>query len=324
MGSPTERMTRIVMSRTAALADGDVHPNPIDSRRGSHSNATKVFDAGFHDLISIAPPGASLSPGSKLRPDQLGKVPARKGSNGWYGFDWRRAVRPSRKQIVRWEQWGANVGMRATTFPAADLDIDDELLCLTIQKTIEKHLGKAPVRTSRGSRRLLVYRTETPFGKMSLAFHFRGQDHKIEILADGQQYVIDGKHPTGSLYGWKGRPLWNWQPDDIPAVTREQMARFLSDLKGVLEARGVICTLSVGAVSANDRPLTPKQLASCAAPGATPEARARWVREAVAAIPNDLDWAPWVGMAHSNPHSVRPRRREPRSRDLLRVLRPLR
>ncbi len=48
--------------------------------------ATRLHEAGYTDLIPVIPPGATISAKSKIGPSQLGKVPGKKGQQGWFGF----------------------------------------------------------------------------------------------------------------------------------------------------------------------------------------------------------------------------------------------
>ena len=74
------------------------------------SRALQWWDAGFRMLVSVAPPNASLSPGSRIRLDQLGKVPSVKGENGtWHGYDWLKHE-PTQADVKKWANDGANLG----------------------------------------------------------------------------------------------------------------------------------------------------------------------------------------------------------------------
>src|SRR5262249_52358743 len=78
-------------------------------------------------------------------------------------------------------------------------------------------------------KRLIPLRTDEPFTKMSRAFIApNGAEQKIEILGDGQQYVVDGIHPeTGRPYSWHGGDLQNIKREDLPYVRRGGIELFL-------------------------------------------------------------------------------------------------
>jgi putative DNA primase/helicase len=186
----------------------------------------ELFKAGYTDLVCVVPPGAQLAPNTSLK--DLGKVPGLKGDDGWHGYNWRKHV-PNLRQIKKWESWDANTGLRGDQFPAVDIDVDDERLARVVQQVAHRVLGGAPVRRSVGSRRLLPYRTSTPFPRLALVMTWQGASHKVEILAAGRQYLIAGKHPSGSDYRWE-TPL-PAQAEQLTSVDRDKVERFLSELE---------------------------------------------------------------------------------------------
>ncbi len=167
------------------------------------TNAERLFRAGYTDLVSVIPPGSRLSPTSRIPEDQLGKAPGRKNYSGtWGGYDWR-GHETTIKDAVTWDMHGANVGLRAANFPAVDIDTADPDLAAMIERRAREILGDAPVRTGRAPKRLMVYSTTTPFGRMRLWLtDADGVAHLIEVLGDGQQYVVAGTHPSGATYTW--------------------------------------------------------------------------------------------------------------------------
>jgi P4 family phage/plasmid primase-like protien len=147
--------------------------------------------------------------------------------------------------VRTWIGWGANIGLRAGFFPALDIDCADEQLAKIIEDAALTHLGPAPVRIGNPPKRLLPYRLGDgdPFGRMRLIIKdSAGQTYLVEILADGQQYLVAGTHPT------TGRPYeWSEDPAEIGAlkltgITRDDANRFLDTLKEGLEQFGYECT----------------------------------------------------------------------------------
>ena len=67
-----------------------------------------------------------------------------------------------------------------------------------------------------------------------------GQTHKVEILADGQQIVVDGIHPdTGQPYRWHGgEPGPQLRRQDLPLLTAEKAAAILAAATDLLVKRG--------------------------------------------------------------------------------------
>jgi len=196
-----------------------------------------MFDAGYTDLISVVPPDAQLTPTSKIQGQMLGKVPGRRLPNGlWAGYDWRKAIH-TLNDVKQWALHGANVGLRADHFPGVDIDVKDEHLAAEIADFALRTLGPAPLRIGRYPKRLLVYRTEEPFSRMRLWIKAGEVHHLVEVLGQGQQFLVHGIHPnTGKPFEWRG---------DVPhaagltTLTREQADAFLTSLAEYVEMMGL-------------------------------------------------------------------------------------
>jgi P4 family phage/plasmid primase-like protien len=203
-----------------------------------------LFENGFTDLISVVPPGATISPGSKLVPSQLGKVPGRRNKNGtWAGYPWQQSQH-SVDDVRQWMIDGANVGMRADNFPGVDIDSEDQVISDYIQMLAEKYLGPAPVRYGRRPKRLMMYATDVPFGRLR-AWITKGEDpeedgyekHLVEVLGTGQQYLVYGTHPSGANYEWT-EDMREYIPDRLTFITRELALAFREAVKVAFEGKG--------------------------------------------------------------------------------------
>jgi putative DNA primase/helicase len=201
--------------------------------------ASKLHAAGFTDLVSVIPPDGKLSPGSKIDPSQRGKCPGKLGPSGWYGYAFTKET-VGAEQI---DSWGANVGLLGTHFPALDIDVDDEELSQALLKLARESFGAAPVRRSTGSRRLLLFRTEEPFSRIRLQMAYEGEEHAVELLGEGRQYVVHGVHPSGEEYRWEGTPLWDEPLTEIPLIKRQDVLDFFDHLTEKLAPYGVTCTI---------------------------------------------------------------------------------
>lgn len=199
-----------------------------------------LFENGFTDLVSVVPPGAQLVPSSTIQISQAGKVPGLRAANGlWHGYNWRKGE-PTLDDVRGWCIAGANVGLRADRFPSVDIDCTDPALAAIIEQAALAHLGPAPVRTGLAPKRLLMYRTEAPFGRMRLFITKGDQIHLVEILGLGQQYLVYGTHPkTLGPYSWN-RDVSALTATELTAITAEQTNAFLDYLQSALEMVG--CT----------------------------------------------------------------------------------
>jgi putative DNA primase/helicase len=198
-----------------------------------------LFENGFTDLVSVIPPGAQLTPTSRIPQMQIGKIPGRVLPNGlWAGYDWRKH-KATLEEVHTWALANANVGLRADHYPGVDIDVLDEALAQIIQDAAVARLGGAPVRTGKPPKKLLMYRTDVPFGRMRLLFEREGHSYMVEILGEGQQYLIHGIHPATLLpYTWD-EDLTEQRPTSLTTITREQADNFLRELAESLAMLGM-------------------------------------------------------------------------------------
>ncbi|WP_206035752.1 PriCT-2 domain-containing protein [Roseomonas sp. HF4] len=128
-------------------------------------------------------------------------------------------------------------------------------------------------------KRLLVYRTATPFAGR--------KRHPLEVLARGQQFVAHAIHPTtGQPYSWPQDSLLDVPLASLPAVTQAQALAWLDRAYALLPEE-----------------LKPRTLMGDSAPAGTwrgpsdPRGTFAAVQAALAFIPNDdLDGASWITM----------------------------
>jgi P4 family phage/plasmid primase-like protien len=219
----------------------------------------KLYDAGFKDLVSVIPPGSTLAEGTTIKPESLGKVPGVQKADGtWSGYPWATQD-VHRATAKRWDASGANIGLIGSKYPGLDLDVDDEQLADVIHEFAVQQLGEAPVRLSRGSRKLLVYRAAVPFSRVALVITWKGRSHTCEWLCETRQYLTFGKHPSGVDYRWDGAPLWEWSPDDLAVVSGESARAFLETLGAALTSKGAQVEL-VGTGAAKAAPPSQEDL----------------------------------------------------------------
>lgn len=216
-------------------------------------SATSLFDAGYTELVSVIPPGGVLAESSRIKPAMLGKVPGKKTPDGWVGYKFTQE-HPDREQVQRWESWGANIGLLGNQFPALDLDVEDETLATVLLKVAREILGPAPVRRSRGPRRLLVYHSAAPLGRVAARLAYRGRGHLVEVLGRGRQYLVEGAHPSGEMYRWEGPSLDLMRPEMLSEVTAEKVRAFYARIQELLTPRGVQFEMVGEAKEAGDAP----------------------------------------------------------------------
>lgn len=137
---------------------------------------------------------------------------------------------------------GGNTGLLARQFPGLDIDVADATVVAAIQALAASLLGPAPVRVGSAPKVLMMYATSAPFPKVKVFLTGPngdkgpdGKDYAVEVLGDGQQYIIYGTHPAGHDYQWPGQDgpgdvdLW-----DLSYITAADVQRFIDALPGAL------------------------------------------------------------------------------------------
>jgi putative DNA primase/helicase len=240
--------------------------------------AKDIYLAGFTDLVSVIPPGATLSPNSKVAEESIGKAPGKKNSRGqWYGYNWQNEPCTERDAAYM-DLHEANVGIKAGNYPAVDIDCTDPVVSDLIRSVVEKKIGKTPVRVGLAPKCLLMCRTDEPFSRMRIRFTYDRRQHLVEILGEGQQYVITGTHPkTNKPYTWD----CEFTQTQLAYLNRETAEELLTEIEAELTTFGIECQrdgsglLKVpGAANVSQDTLKAPDM--------------KVLSEAVAAIPNNL------------------------------------
>jgi predicted P-loop ATPase len=151
------------------------------------------------DLLPVVcNPHATISPLSVLK--KIGKTPSRyNGSGQVVGIkDWTQ-FKATHADIADWsrrEDYG--ICLQTRTIRAIDIDIEETAEVAAIVELAQRHLGGTTMLRSRaGSQRvLLLLRMPGSLEKRVI----RRASGIIELLADGQQCVIAGTHPSGGRY----------------------------------------------------------------------------------------------------------------------------
>jgi hypothetical protein len=200
------------------------------------------------DLLPLIPPTAELSEQSAVKPHQLGKIPGRFRGGKWTGLagPWPTLGLSERDRHLSADWPTANVGLRAADWPAVDCDIENPQIAQWTGRRVKQMLGFAPVRTRGNSPRCLyMFRRadEDAIRKMQLIFvDPDGEEHKVEILGAGQQYVVAGMHPSGVAYEWADPHPADVTTDGLTQVTEAQLREFLETLANELQSRGCSVT----------------------------------------------------------------------------------
>lgn len=178
--------------------------------------------------------------GAKLIDQGYTPVPIQKGKKA-PGYDgWQKSL-PNKSNILEWitsgHKW-SGVGLLTKNTPAIDIDVRDEEVAVQIEDWVRKHIGDAPLRIGRAPKRLMVFRTNNPFRKLRSAKYEDewGEQHQIEILGDGQQFVAYHKHPdTGKPYHWpnEGENPIQVRATDLPTLEASQAEELIEFFEGI-------------------------------------------------------------------------------------------
>ncbi len=255
------------------------------------------FEAGFGaETLPIIPPDAKISAGSEVKDRHRGKTPGVRNSDGsWSGLggkwadDRHTSIADAKKYIL----WGASVGLQGRNFPGLDIDVENEAAATVIESLALDHLGMAPVRSRDGSpRRLMTYAkaaAHDTIRKTRVAWmDALGVKHAVELLAFGQQYVVEGPHPKGGAYSWRGdESPCDVGPAELTEITSDAIEGFFSALRTLVVKSGW-GELQKGALSGSGVPSTRKGLDDKTLWASSPAL----VLEALAAWPNNPDTLP--------------------------------
>lgn len=183
-----------------------------------------ILGLGADLLPVVSNPNAVISPQSKMK--DKGKVPSRYNKrNEVAGFPKWTEYQAASADIDRWsrvEDYG--ICLQTREVRALDIDVADATVSSEIAKFICVELGYLDVPKR--------YRLDS--GKCLLAFRLPGEFAKrrikvdggiVEFLANGQQFIAVGTHPSGARYEWLGG-----LPDDFPTLTAEQFEALWSEL----------------------------------------------------------------------------------------------
>jgi len=173
-----------------------------------------------------ASPDVKCVPGSALE-GKVGKIPSMFDSEGLaHGLkDWQK--RPIMgNEVSLWSTDGrynacVRLGKISGVY-AIDVDVDDLIKCATIQAIIENNgLNNPPRRTRENSHKFLVpFRMEESCKKRIIKLNNEPKGPRIELLADGQQFVAVGSHSSGVRYVWP-----DGLPTQLPLLKLDQLNR---------------------------------------------------------------------------------------------------
>ena len=179
----------------------------------------------------------------------FGAVAARLAENGYLPVPIKNGTK--RPPMTEWPSFRLDdaalrqyrhLGTGLLTGQLVDCDIDvlHEAAAAELHALARTELGEGPARVGQPPKILIAYRTPTPFRKrQTRTFIIGGKATKVEMLADGQQFVAYAVHPdTKQPYHWlDGDPL-AIPFADLPEISEQQIATFIARAEAVLGKYG--------------------------------------------------------------------------------------
>lgn len=172
----------------------------------SPADWTRLSQAGLTaDLLPVvSDTTAPIHPQSKLK--ELGKTPSRFDGDGYaVGIPGWTKTYATERDVKRWSE-DARLGICIQTrlVRAIDIDVNDARISSDVRSLAEMLLGRMPTRwRSNSGKQLLAFTMEGTYSKRII----RSPHGLIEFLANGQQFVAHGTHPSGARYEWEGLDL---------------------------------------------------------------------------------------------------------------------
>jgi hypothetical protein len=207
------------------------------------SNATAIVPAfevvGQHDTAVTRLRRTLLRNGYFVIPLR-GKVPN-------FSKDWPKTAATD-ERISDWQNLPpefSNSGILTAQNPTIDLDIYSGQLADELQAFAFSVLcnggAKPLIRIGMAPKRALIFRTDVSFPKISTAEYVdpEGRRNKVEVLADGQQVVVDGVHPDiGRPYTFVGNEISKCPSNALPVLTQSMARSFVDVCENRLKRTG--------------------------------------------------------------------------------------
>ena len=272
-------------------------PNPFDSPSDEFQLTNgpeeltalrlRLHRAGYHPVPVI---------GAHVATESAGKRPK---MNGWQ----TECLNATPEKIAGWARLQhdcTNTGLLCGEIDGVDIDVlNEELSAKLVSRAIELFGPTSLRRIGRAPKTLLLYRVETPHKKLTTPDLFFGDDvknkdakAKVEILADGQQFVGFGIHPdTRAAYRWPERSPLDIPMSDVPMVKVELLRQFVVEAEQVLRSAGARTEREIEAKRNQERNKNGKIFAALRD---NEKPSREMVEDALNHIPNDMDYDEWI------------------------------
>ena len=217
----------------------------------------------------------------------------------------KKCLNATTEEIASWA-WSqrecSNTGLLCGKIVGVDVDVLDAALSKRLCERASTLFGPSSLRRiGRAPKMLLLYRVEAPHKKIATPDLFFGDDPdnkdakaKVEILADGQQFVGFGIHPdTRAPYYWPEQSPLDISVSEVPLVTLALLEQFILEAEQILRAAG---GRTAREIKEHNEKIQTQNRDGNAFVGLGREAKPSRpvVADALGYIPNDMDYDEWI------------------------------
>jgi Protein of unknown function (DUF3987)/Bifunctional DNA primase/polymerase, N-terminal len=160
--------------------------------------------------------------------------------------EWQKQ-QPTVSNVEKWPQLyprAFNTGILTCTTPTVDIDVYDGDVVDELRELLWRVVGdggNAIVRIGQAPKCAIPFQTNQPFAKCSTPVFTSpdGRKHHVEVLGDGQQVVVFGKHPeTGANYTWHLGEPGKVMHDDLPHINSALAAEYIVECGNCMRQHG--------------------------------------------------------------------------------------
>jgi hypothetical protein len=197
------------------------------------------------------PPAAALTPFGRIRVMVMQNGYAPLPANGKRVLlpEWSKKHSTTLAEISLWDRErrrDTNTGVLTRDVPTLDFDISDEAAVAVALPIIARYVNGAPFlrRVGNPPKFAVPFRTDIPFNKIQVKFQSASgnsskKEQKIEFLANGQQFIVDGRHPNINRdYQWFGGSPLTVPRAELPPIDAVTAAALVGELTAMLVERG--------------------------------------------------------------------------------------
>lgn len=168
----------------------------------------------------------------------------RPGEKRPFGKNWEEVKHDESRiaSAIEAGRGGFGVGIKTRKTPGVDIDCYDADLVAHMVAVTEDLCGETLQRVGMPPKTLLVYRAKKPFPKTQSKTFIddEGRAVKLEVLADGQQFVALHIHPdTEEPYRWKDkRSILDVEHADLPLIDQDDALDLVAEFERQCRKRG--------------------------------------------------------------------------------------